>query len=151
MPHLRPVRMSASLGLAACLSLGVLSPPAAHAEDTEMQFHFTQLKEGGVVRCAVYTSQQDYLKKSYREVVGKVEGGRAVCVFLGLPAGTYALGAFHDANNNGELDTGAFGIPKEGVCASNNAKGTFGPAKYKDASFPYAGGPFAQELRMRYR
>lgn len=151
MPRLRSVRMSVLLGIAACLPLGILAPSAAHAEDIQMQFRFTDLKEGGVVRCAVYTSQQDYLKKSFREVVGKVEGGRAVCAFLGLPAGTYALGAFHDANNNGELDTGMFGIPKEGVCASNNAKGVMGPAKFKDASFQYAGGALAQDLRMRYR
>ena len=33
--------------------------------------------------------------------------------------GTYAVACFHDANKNGKLDTGIFGIPQEGVCASN--------------------------------
>jgi uncharacterized protein (DUF2141 family) len=33
------------------------------------------------------------------------------------------------------LDTGWFGIPKEGYGCSNDAKGNMGPPKYEDAKF----------------
>lgn len=55
--------------------------------------------------------------------------------FEGVPQGTYALAVIHDENDNLKLDTGMFGIPKEGFCFSNNAMGTFGPPSFESASF----------------
>jgi uncharacterized protein (DUF2141 family) len=37
------------------------------------------------------------------------------------------------------MDTNLLGIPKEGVGASNDARGHFGPPKYEDAKFKLAG------------
>lgn len=37
-----------------------------------------------------------------------------------LPRGTYAAGAYHDANKNGKLDANRLGIPKEYYGLSNN-------------------------------
>lgn len=127
------------------------APPPTPAAAGEIRFQFVQLKEGGVVRCALYATPGDYMKKSFREVVGTVSGGRALCVFASVAPGTYSMAAFHDVNNNDKLDTGLFGIPVEGVCTSNNAKGRFGPPKYKDAAFTFSGGVTTQELRMFYR
>ena len=42
---------------------------------------------------------------------------------------------FHDENENGELDTGFLGIPKEDYAFSNNASGVFGPPSYDKAKF----------------
>jgi hypothetical protein len=47
-------------------------------------------------------------------------------------------------NDNKKLDTNWIGIPSEGTCTSNNAKGRFGPPKWKDALFAYRGGQLAQ-------
>ncbi len=130
------------------------APPAAAAkpdDSGEIRFQFVGLKEVGAVRCALYATPADYMKKSYRQVVGAVSGGRALCAFPGIAPGTYSMAAFHDENNNGELDTGIFGIPKEGIAWSNNAKGKLGPAKYKDAAFVYSGSVLTQELTMKYR
>lgn len=130
------------------------TPPAAGGAakptDGEIRFQFVQLKEQGVVRCALYATPADYMKKSFREAVGTVSGGRAVCVFSHITAGTYSMAAFHDQNNNDKLDTGTFGIPVEGFCTSNNAKGTLGPPKYKAAAFDFDGVALSQELRMKY-
>ncbi len=52
-----------------------------------------------------------------------------------LQAGNYAIRYYHDKNNNGELDTGAFGIPKEGYGFSNNARGFMGPPDLEDMIF----------------
>lgn len=157
MRHLHKLLLS---GLLAGLG-GVAAQPAARADgapggaskpdDGELRFQFVQLKDRGVVRCALYATPEDYMKKSFRETVGSVSGGRAVCVFSHISPGTYSMAAFHDENNNDKLDTGVFGIPVEGFCTSNNAKGVFGPPKYKDAAFSYGGGALSQELRMKYR
>lgn len=49
-----------------------------------------------------------------------------------LPLGEYAISVHHDENNNGKLDTGLFGIPKEKYGFSNNAKGFMGPPSFKE-------------------
>ena len=41
-------------------------------------------------------------------------------------------------------------IPKEGTAASNNAYRKFGPPRYRDARFDYAGGVLELDAEMRY-
>lgn len=50
---------------------------------------------------------------------------------------TYAVSIVHDEDGNGEMNTNFLGMPKEGVGVSNNAKGSFGPPKFKDAKFDF--------------
>ena len=50
-----------------------------------------------------------------------------------LPPGVYAVAVVHDENANAKLDTGFLGIPREGIGASNDAQGRFGPARFGDA------------------
>lgn len=50
-------------------------------------------------------------------------------------SGLYAVAIVHDENSDGKLETNFVGIPKEGVGASNNARGNFGPPSFDDASF----------------
>jgi len=66
-----------------------------------------------------------------------------------LPGNGYALAVYHDANQNGKLDTNFLGIPKEGFCFSNNAMGSFGPPSYEDCTFEIKPGTFViQELKL---
>ena len=67
-------------------------------------------------------------------VIEEVGAGTATYTFE-LPNGTYAIGIFVDANYNNEMDRNFFGIPKEQYGFSNDAKGSFGPPSFKDASF----------------
>lgn len=71
-------------------------------------------------------------------VVEEVGTGTASYKFE-LPNGTYAIGIFVDANYNNEMDRNLFGIPKEQYGFSNDAKGSFGPPSFKDASFTVSG------------
>ena len=52
-----------------------------------------------------------------------------------LPPGRYAVSAYLDENNNGKLDSGLFGIPKEPVGVSNNPPHRMGPPHFQDAAF----------------
>lgn len=54
--------------------------------------------------------------------------------FENLPYGVYAVSALHDENGNGRMDTNWLGMPREGVGASRNARGRFGPPRYQDAA-----------------
>lgn len=79
-----------------------------------------------------------------------ITDGRAVCEFPGVTPGTYAASAFHDGNSNGKLDTNLLGIPREGVGASNSAKGHFGPPKFDAAAFHFGGGRLDLTITITY-
>lgn len=52
-----------------------------------------------------------------------------------IPANTYSIAVFHDANNNGKMDKNMFGVPTEIYGFSNNARATFSAPSFEDASF----------------
>ena len=55
-------------------------------------------------------------------------------VVADLAPGRYALSAFHDENDNGELDTNLLGIPSEGYGFGNDASAAFGPPSFEAAA-----------------
>ena len=71
-------------------------------------------------------------------VIEEVKTGTASYQF-DIPDGTYAIGIFIDTNYNNKMDRNFLGIPKEQYGFSNNAKGSFGPPSFKDASFDMRG------------
>ncbi len=71
----------------------------------------------------------------YRGETLPITGDKVLVRFVDVPYGTYAIKTFHDANGNGKLDTNLVGAPSEDYGFSNNARGSFGPAKFKEASF----------------
>jgi uncharacterized protein (DUF2141 family) len=68
-------------------------------------------------------------------MTSSISYGQSVCEFVGVASERYAVSVFHDENSNGKLDRNLLGIPREGVGASNNAVGHFGPLKFDDAAF----------------
>ena len=50
-----------------------------------------------------------------------------------LAPGRYALSAFHDENDNGELDSNLLGTPSEGYGFGNDASAAFGPPRFEAA------------------
>jgi uncharacterized protein (DUF2141 family) len=58
-------------------------------------------------------------------------------VFDNLPYGEYAITAYHDRNDNGRLDTGLFGIPKERLGFSNGVRPRFSSPSFQDAAFHF--------------
>ncbi len=86
---------------------------------------------------AVYDSQETFLSENL--VVGEVfeVKGALVRGTLSIPYGKYAISVYHDQNSDKTLNTGIFGIPKEPVGFSNDAKGSFGPPGFKESSFDF--------------
>lgn len=76
--------------------------------------------------------------------------GTVTVVVANVPAGQYAAQAFHDENRNGDIDRGLFGIPKEGVGFSRDARILFSPPKWGDAVFAHQSRPEVIRFSLRY-
>ncbi len=76
--------------------------------------------------------------------------GTTVVTINNIPAGQYAAQAFHDENSNDELDRAMFGIPKEGVGFSRNARIRLSPPKWADAMFVHQGRAEVINFDLRY-
>jgi uncharacterized protein (DUF2141 family) len=107
----------------------------------------------GQVGCTIYDSAKGFPSDASASLQRRwcpIASASATCAFDPLPAGTYAVACFHDENKNGKLDTGLFGIPKEGTVVSNHAKGFMGPPSFDKAKFSFAGVSTELPLRMGY-
>ena len=107
----------------------------------------------GQVGCLLYASSKGFPTDPSAAAQKRwcaIHDQASSCSFDPIPAGTYAVACFHDENGNGKLDTGLFGIPKEGTVVSNHAKGFMGPPSFADAKFTFSGAATTLHLRMGY-
>jgi len=138
------------------LLLWLYAAPVALAEELTgiLIIEVAGLKDAtGDVHIAVYDSDATWLgdEPILAKTVSIAEAldGELVRTELHLPLGTYAVSVFFDADNDGELDTNFFGIPKEPVAMSNNAEGKFGPPKFEDAVFSLGAEPLIQQMTIK--
>lgn len=89
----------------------------------------------GQIFLALYDNESDFLDKSFKGTKSKINNNQCVVTFENIPSGVYAVSIFHDANDNGKMDTNFMGIPKEDYGCSNDASGFMGPPKWSDAKF----------------
>jgi uncharacterized protein (DUF2141 family) len=111
------------------------------------------LNDKGQVLCALFSSPSDFPKKMDKAIAhatSVIANGRAACEFTAVAPGTYAVSVIHDENSNGKLDTNFLGIPREGVGASNNPKGHFGPPKFDAAAFRFSGEHLVLKITITY-
>ncbi len=118
-------------------------PPAP-----ELTLHIDGIKkEVGSIRVAIFNHKDTWLKKP---VLARVLPARSSLEFIQkLPAGEYAIAVFHDKNGNGEMDRNFIGLPKEPYGFSNNARGTFGPPKWKKAKVSISEQNFALNIKIK--
>jgi uncharacterized protein (DUF2141 family) len=129
----------AGLVVLAFLASGV--PQAAATGSGKLMVEVSGFRsDQGQLLLRLYDREDGFPKdgaKALRQVRQRIEGARAIVALDGLPFGSYAIGCVHDENGNGKLDTNLIGIPREGVCASNDARGRMGPPTWKDARFEF--------------
>lgn len=107
----------------------------------------------GYILVALFNQENgfpDTKEKAFRKERVKASKGKMTISFKDLPHGNYAFGVIHDENDNQTLDTGLFGIPKEGFCFSNQAMGTFGPPSFSSASFKTSAAVGMHKVKMSY-
>jgi uncharacterized protein (DUF2141 family) len=126
------------------------SAPAANAISVEVRgLHSAR----GQVLCFLYASAAGYpqdASRAARRTTAAIVGGGATCQFVAVAAGQYAVAVVHDENDNGRLDRNLMGMPAEGVGASNDPVSHFGPPKFQDARFAYAGGHTTLVVHVHY-
>jgi uncharacterized protein (DUF2141 family) len=96
-------------------------------------------KDKGTLYLSLYNSEKGYPRQptaAFRLANAPIRNGVSNFHLDNLPPGTYAIACYHDENGNRKLDSNLFGAPTEGTGASNDATGSFGPPKFRDAKFP---------------
>ena len=143
------------LASALVTALGALGQTPAPSENV-IHVEISGLRnDKGQMLCALYSSAQAdaFPKKADKAVArlsAKIAERQAVCEFTGVAPVTYAVSVVHDENSNGKLDTNFIGMPREGVGASNDAKGHMGPPKFSAAAFQYGGGRLDLKIHVNY-
>ena len=82
--------------------------------------------------------------------IGKVKATKdtPTFTFKNVPAGKYAISAFQDENDNGEVDTNFIGLPKERVGAVGHTK--FGKPNFDKLVFEIGQGDAAKSLSLNF-
>jgi uncharacterized protein (DUF2141 family) len=84
---------------------------------------------------SLYNKAEDFPTegKEFRKTTIPVTSQKISYTFKEIPAGDYAIAAFHDKNSDGKCNQNFLGIPKEGYCFSNNVKPVFSAPSFNDA------------------
>ena len=105
----------------------------ARAGTLEVQVAGVRNSEGDV-RVAV-CSERTFLEKTCEHVGhAKAHPGVVTVQINGVSAGVWAVQAFHDENGDRAINRNFFGLPKEGIGFSNDARFRFGPPRFADAA-----------------
>lgn len=136
--------------------IGLFSSTAMAAEGPTTTLTVTLVdlhSDKGQVACELFLGPKGYPKDAslaVQKLWVPIAGGAAKCVFPGVVPGAYAVAAFHDENGNGKLDTNFLGIPKEGLAASNDARGKMGPPSFDDAKLDVGKQDLAITVHVHY-
>jgi uncharacterized protein (DUF2141 family) len=123
----------------------------ASVGQTRLEVTVTKIKDHkGSIRVGVFNNENDFLKKPLTGKIIKADADEVTVVFENLKPGEYAVSVIHDENENGKLDSNAFGIPNEGFAFGNNAMGMFGPPSFEKAKIILKDEKISQVLVLKY-
>jgi uncharacterized protein (DUF2141 family) len=122
------------------IAMVVLMTVTGFSQKHSMVVVVKNVKEAkGKVSIALFNKEDEFMGKSLVSLSATAKTGEVQLTFENLSPGDYAISVMHDANENNELDSNAFGIPKEGFGFSNDAMGMFGPPSFEKAKFNFTG------------
>jgi uncharacterized protein (DUF2141 family) len=128
-------------------------PIAAAGPDAQLEVAIANLRSSkGVVRLCLTRNRAHFPRcqddpEALRLSAPAAKAG--LLTFTAVPAGDYAIAAFHDENGNAKLDTMAK-IPREGFGFSRNPPIRFGPPSFTDVLVNVRPGGERQVIRLRY-
>ncbi len=123
------------------------------AASVSLELIVTGLRGGtGTLYIGLYDSPDGFPERNaqIRQARVSVKGDRVVATVPDVPPGRYAVAAFHDQNNNGQFDTGMFGMPLEGFGFTRNPTVIFGAPAFEEAAFVIEPPKARLTFRMRY-
>ena len=129
--------------------------PLAAEKEASITVQISNLKtSGGEVRCALFRNATGFPREPNRasaRVVGTISGRTAICRFDNVPQGRIAITAFHDENDNGNVDLRFGTIPKEGIGWSRNPKVSMRAPKFEEADIGYTGNAASISIVLNQR
>lgn len=118
--------------------VGYLFSTTAFAQNT-LTVEVTNIKnDKGKIMIALFKGEIGFPKdgtKAIQKLEVPIKNGKAIITFTNLENGDYAFALFHDENNNNEMDSNMFGVPKEGYGFSTNFKPTLSAPDFDEADF----------------
>ncbi len=142
-----------TLRAALVLATAIAASGSVFAEGQSMTVRLNGVgHDRGTVRVALFSDPKTFRKadQAFAAQEAQASAGTVTVVFDDVPAGQYAVMAYHDENANGELDLRFGMIPIEGYGLSNNPK-VMGPPSFKDSQFKVVGdGPSEIDIEIRY-
>lgn len=146
----------AAIALSALLPTATANaqPVAAATVDAKstLTIAFTGLAStSGSILFSVYDSEAAFDRggKPVRDAMIPANAAAIQTVIDALPAGRYAIKAFHDVDGDMKMATNPFGMPTEPFAFSNDAVGNMGPAKWADAAFTVTAGANRHSIVIR--
>lgn len=108
--------------------------------------------DSGYVFVALFSKPEGFPDGNYSTQHTKVKAAIAglTVVFDNIEAGAYAVGAYHDENNNGRLDTNVLGYPIEGYALSNEIRAVVTRPRFADAAFLVSDADTHVTLNIKY-
>lgn len=105
----------------------------------------------GTVRAALYDRAEGFRHEENARVVQSAAAapGDVSLTFAGLPAGTYAIIAYHDEDGDGAMDKFMGMIPTEGFALTNDPEVT-GPPSFDSAAFTLGDTDDRQVVHLKY-
>jgi uncharacterized protein (DUF2141 family) len=139
--------MSPSL-IAVALVLVALPWPAAAGDLTVIVRGVKDAR--GVVRVDVCDKPNFQTDRCAYKAEAPSMPGDVVLEIRDLPPGVYAVQAFQDANNDGEMQQNFLGIPREGVGFGNGAKIGISAPSFEESATDVTGPSAQTEVTLRY-
>lgn len=97
--------------------------------------------------CELFPVKHD---KADRRITVPAGQGRQSITIDNLSDGRYAIVVFHDINDNGVLDHGSLGLPKEGFGFSNHPTLLFGAPSFKASAITVSSEHDRTDIEMKY-
>jgi uncharacterized protein (DUF2141 family) len=133
--------------LAVALALGAVPAEAAKITVTIDGLHSAK----GDVFVALFSRAEGFPDGAYSDQHQKVKASlEPITVVFDVAPGLYAVGAYHDENANGKLDTNFIGYPIEGYAMSNGVRIVLSRPRFADAAFQVGDGGAKVALHIEY-
>lgn len=136
----------------ACLS-GLVLAGSVWAAESSLEVELAGVShERGQVRVGLYSDAKTFRKEAQAHAVltAPAASGAVKVRFESLPAGRYAVMAYHDEDGSGKLNLRLGMFPTEGYGLSRNPK-VYGPPAFEDSAFEVREGVITvQTIELRY-
>ena len=132
---------------------GLAAAPSAPAAELVIEVSGVR-SDAGRIYVAVHAPRAGedfpYASGMFAGFYQRAHEGAVRFVLRDIPAGRYAVNAFHDENGNGDLDANVLGVPSEGYGFANDPPSSFGPPTFEEAAVTVGAAPAMAAMTLSY-